>query len=197
MSNIQDLENTIGKLDLDTITLKNIDYKNLKIIKTLGNGDCFFHAILSAINQEYVDSKDKAKMGHEFRLSLIPKLEKRYNKLSNGTLKEFSAVIPEYSLENMKKTLDSYTCVGHLFNELISDDKKIDIYILDAKTEDVYITGDEYLLHKKRPSLVLYYTGNHYDLLGVVEKGNTIDFFQYDHPFIKCLRKRIKIKKRN
>jgi hypothetical protein len=176
----------------DDLKLEKIPYPNLKIIKTIGNGDCLFHSILSATNEEYLNSNDKVKEGQKFRAYLAEKLTLLYPKLSRGELQTLSLAVPEYTLENMQKTLKSYNSVGHLFNELISEILSIDIYIIDKKKSDVYITGDEEILHKNRPSIVVYYTGNHYELIGVNEKNGIVDFFQYDHPFIILIKNRIR-----
>jgi hypothetical protein len=196
--NFKDIElkknNEINSIQHKNLNLKNIPYPNLKIIKTIGNGDCLFHSVLSATNEEYVNSKDKdkEKKGQEFRNYLAEKLILMYPKLSRGNLEELSKDVPEYKLENMLKTLKSYRSVNNLFNELISETLNIDIYLVYSETSDVYIMGDEEIYHKNRPSIVIYYTGNHYELIGVEEKNGIVDFYQYDHPFIKLIKNRIK-----
>lgn len=186
---------------MENLELKNIEYQNLKLIHTIADGNCFFHAIVNAIDSDYckIDNNKKIKTVIEKRKYLSEMLEKKdknnkiiYDNLSRGNLKQMSKFVDEYKLENMKKTLNSNSYVSNLYNEFISNILNIDIYILDKKTEDVYITGDDMnLLYKNRPSIVLLYDINHYSLVGVVETDTVLDFFQYDHPFIKCIKNRM------
>ena len=66
------------------------------------------------------------------------------------------------------KELDSDRPVDNAYNEFISDQLNKDIYILDAVTQDVYMTGsDDNVLYKDRPSIVLMYLPGHYELVGL------------------------------
>jgi hypothetical protein len=188
---MNDLETADVKINSTNIILKNIDIPNIRLIKIIGDGNCYFHSILHAMLTEYITSKDKVEIMKTHKKYMIKCLPSLYNKLSRGKLKELSIDVPEYSLEHMIKTLESNSYVGHLFNELVGLIYNIDIYIISAQNSDVYITGDEDYLLKSRPSVVLYYTGSHYNLLGVSEKKSLITFFQWDHEFIKAIKNRI------
>jgi hypothetical protein len=179
----------------DNFPIKHIHIKNIVIIQSIGNGDCFFHSILYSVNKDYAKSNDKVQMAQKFRTELSEYLPSVYDKLSRGQLKDLSKDVPEYSLENMKKKLKSQQYVGHEFNELVGLFANIDIYIIDASKEDVYITGDEDYLIKDRDSIVLYYKNNHYNLLGIREdNGEISDFFCHDDMFIQLIKERIKNK---
>lgn len=174
----------------DKYLIKTIPIENLTIIKTIGDGNCFFHCILQATSIEYSDSdrNHKVNLVKELRDALADILQEEYPNLSRGELKELSKSVPEYSLNHMTNELRSSKHVNHLYNELIGNHLGIDIYIIDAEKSDVYITCDEDYLLKNRPSLVLYWTGNHYDLISHKEA----DLFQWDHEFIIAIRKRIR-----
>jgi hypothetical protein len=184
------------------LKLKHIKYPNLKSIESTGDGNCFFHSILKAVNINYFKSTDRSKFASEFRKSLAEYLNSVdstnicvYDKLSRGKLREFSQTLQEYSLENMTFELHCNTPVDNRFNELICNYLNIDLYILDSESEDLYITGnDSDILYFNRPSVVILYTPGHYRLVGVAEDGDITDFFHYSHSFIQYLQNRIDIK---
>jgi hypothetical protein len=188
--------------DFSPIELKNIDYPHIHIQETIGDGSCFFHCILSAKNKAYsmLTYKHKIEKAKELREYLSEMLEIKkdgkmiYDRLARGQLREQSKAVADYKLENMQKTLCSSKWVGDTFNELISEVLNIDIYIIDGRKSDVYITANDFdILYKNRPSIVIHWNGSsHYSLIGVKEKAGIVDLFQYDHEFIVELRNRMK-----
>jgi hypothetical protein len=181
------------------LKLEHINYPGLVLIESIGNGDCFFHCILNSVNQQYgsLSNKDKVVKAIELREYLAEKLESKtngtmlYDTLSRGNLREMSASMPEYSLENMKRVLCSHQWVDNLFNELTSNVLNIDIYILDGQRQDLYIVGDDdEIFFKGRCSVVLYYKSGHYKLIGARERGKVTDFFHYNHPLVRALKAR-------
>jgi hypothetical protein len=122
-----------------------------------------------------------------------------YDIISRGKLRDYVASgdgpeIKCYSLENMQKELRSGGAVDGIYLEFISNILGSDIYILDQRDHDVYMIGDETdILYKNRPSLVLLFTGNHYDLVGIRHRSGQVGtYFSADDPFISSITKRMK-----
>ena len=187
-------------------------YEGMVRIRIPGDGSCFFHALAEAYCEPYIMGKssngepiNRKQFIKDLRKDLSIKLGSRtvpedldsptyYDELSRGNLKEFSMSLPEYSLENMQKELDSDLPVSNLYNEFISDQINKDIYLLDMVKRDVYITGkDDDILYKNRKSIVLLYLPGHYELIGLYQKRekNYKTLFSPDHDFILYIRSRI------
>jgi len=185
------------------------DFK-MVAIDTIGDGNCYFHALAHAVYVPYRTQSLNGKTvsrrtivrnlrdGLAKRLGepvnpLYPTGPTFYNELSRGKLYEFGKEVPEYSFEEMKKRLKSSDAVGYEYNEFVSDQLGKDIYLLDAQKEDVYIVGDDDdLYYKNRPSVVLLYLPGHYELVGIQDKSGKIQtYFSTTNPFIQFLRARM------
>lgn len=122
-----------------------------------------------------------------------------YDTLSKGSLREFSAAYPKYKLENLQKELLSNNSVDIIYHEYISNLLNKDIYILDAIQKDVYILPDPELYFKGRDSIVLLWSLDHYDLVGLEDSRgsnnssgrNVKTYFSANSSFIKYIRNRI------
>lgn len=172
-----------------------IYYPGMVVIRTEGDGSCFFHAISKAISYEYKNGVfdnylfDKKGFIRELRSQLADELDNYYNKLSRGKLPELSKSLPELRLENMKSELASNLPVDNKYNEYISDILNIDLYLLDGNKKDLYITGkDSDILYKNRKSIVILYKNYHYELIGLIEYDYVNTIFEPDHPFILKLK---------
>jgi hypothetical protein len=190
---------------------------NLIRIRTEADGSCFFHSLAKAYFKPYIIGKigDATFNRKEFIKNLRkdlaitlgtkinpenPGSKTYYQTLSNGELEKSSEAIPSYSLENMQKALKTFTKpVSNIYNEFISNQLDIDIYILDGKKKDVYMTGtDDNLLYKNRKSVVILYIqgskGNpgHYELVGSMQKNTNIETcFAPDSALVLAIRKRM------
>ena len=184
---------------------------NMIRIRTDADGSCFFHAIAKAYFKPYIEGKinDKIFDRKEFVRNLRADFSKilgskvhpedknsktYYEILNNGELPQISEQMPEYTLENMQKELNSSSPISNIYNEFISDHLGIDIYILDGIKKDVYMTGtDDRLLYKNRKSVVILYLPGHYELVGLLRnKGEYIEtYFSHDSPFILKIRERM------
>ena len=188
--------------------LMNVEYEKLvwdkfpfELVRlsTDVDGSCYFHAICKAYFKPYITGKvsDKNLNRRDFvkslRKDLSKMLPKSYQKLANGELLEISKSMDEYTLENMQKNLDSNEPVSNVYNEFISDQLNIDLYILDSVKRDVYMTGtDDKLLYKDRPSVVLLYLPGHYELVGLMHSNNRVEtYFEPDSPFILRIKERM------
>ena len=181
-------------------------------IYTIGDGNCYFHALTHAFYIPYriqsLQGKtvSRKEIVRNLRNSLSIRLGEPvnplnptgptfYDQLSRGKLYEFGKNVPEYSFEEMRKRLRSSKAVGNEYNEFVSDQLNKDIYILDSEKEDIYITGnDDDLLYKDRSSIVLLYLPGHYELIGIQDKnGKMQTYFSPTHPFIQFLNSRMSI----
>lgn len=188
----------------NTIPLEWPLYPNMVCIKVLADGSCFFHALCRACYMAYILEKfDRRKIVMNLRRNLAKRLGKNSNKLdptsplvydmlSRGNLRKIAKDLPQYSLENMQNELLKGGSIDYIFHEFISNELEKDIYILDATKRDVYIIGNEDdILYKDRPSIVLLYNRNHYDLVGIRMKEQIHTLFSYDDPFIQTIRDRL------
>jgi len=193
---------------------ENNGFEDFRIVAiyTIGDGNCYFHALTHAfyipyrtrlLNGKTVSRKE---IVHNLRSALSVRLGEPintlnpngptyYDQLSRGKLYEFGKDVPEYSFEEMRKRLRSSSAVGNEYNEFVSDQLNKDIYILDSEKQDIYITGDDDdLLYKDRPSIVLLYRPGHYELVGIQDtKGKIQTYFSSTHPFIEFLKSRMSI----
>jgi len=189
--------------------------KDFNLIRTRipCDGNCLFHALAKAYFKPYITGKkdgepfDRKEFIMHLRRDLAktltskvnpqdPKSKTYYATLANGELENISKAMPEYSLESMQKELGSSSPVSNYFNEFISNELNIDIYILDSKTKDVYMTGTNMeLLYKDRRSVVILYMPGHYELIGLMNDESYIEtYFPPTHPFIIKLRERMQSK---
>lgn len=182
-------------------------YSNMCRTGVPKDGSCFFHAIAKAYFKPYILGKlngrpfNKTLFIQTLRRNLakllgskIPNSNKTYwETLSRGEFVRISKHSPEFSLTNMANELASpNTPISDIYNEFISDQLNIDIYILDAERKDVYMNGaDMTLLYKNRPSIVLLYLPGHYELIGIADGNYITTYFSPDDPFIKYIRARM------
>lgn len=181
-------------------------YDGMIKIPSRGDGSCFFHSVLNAVFVEYREitslptqeerERKIRELVFEFRSGLAERLEQKdkdgktvYSRLSRGSLEEFSKTNPKYTLENLLNELRSTSDVDYVYFELVSDSVNIDIYVIDENSKKPYKIGDNELLIKNRPSIVLLFSGNHYDLVGVrTSSGEFQTIFDPKHPFIQKLK---------
>jgi hypothetical protein len=190
---------------------EEIDYKGLVRLTTIGDGSCFFHAILQSQNQIYKDSDhvERQKLARALRNSLADILGQTdpatglryYDTLSRGKLEENYKAIQEaikadreltdISLEGLQRELRSSKGVGVIYHELVSELLDLDIYILDLATRDLYFEEDYELYYKGRNSVIVISTGGHYESVGIKRSDKITTFFQHSHPLIQTLHGRL------
>lgn len=173
-------------------------------IKTDMDGSCFFHAIAKAYFKPYINGDTNYRK--EYIKSLRKELSIRlgstiegsdktfYETINNGELPDMAEELPECSLEKMQAELDSFQPISNIYNEFISDQLDIDVYILDAIKRDVYMTAsDNNVLYKKRKSVVLLYLPGHYELVGLLrnKEKNIQTLFDANSPFIRRIQERM------
>lgn len=190
------------------------DQWSLVRFSTQGDGSCLFHAIANSFFRPYhtemLDGKrvSRTQMIRALRRELSEKLSAKvtsdpksptyYDQLNRGYTAEWAAdaKIGEYSLDYMKKELDSSAYIGYGYLEFIGNALNKDIYILEATRQDIYRQFDEDLelmIKGDRSSIVLYNIDNtHYELVGVRNADGTFDtHFSPDHSLIRFLHNRV------
>lgn len=185
------------------------NYPGMVRIGTIGDGSCFFHAIAKAFFVPYQIgvlngvSIDRIKFIRDLRHDLAYMLaqpiqtngSRHYDVLSRGKLAEIARELPQYSLENMQKQLDSNSPVDNLYNEYIGNMLNKDIYLLDLTQQDVYVTGnDADILYKNRDGIVILFIPGHYELVGLQTPEGIRTMFHHTDPFIQAIRQRLREK---
>lgn len=165
-------------------------------IGTLGDGSCFFHSILTAIDDSYLSmsSSEKKKRVKEFRYDLSSLFTKEaYLQLANGNIASLGETVHEYSYERMlMKLRDVRVWVGNEFLDFICKSLYLNIYIVSDRDWDLYRQGLDVddVYNDKRPSIIILWQGGvHYELLGIF---NTIDnkiqvLFEHDNQISQIL----------
>jgi hypothetical protein len=187
------------RLDFDKNGFENF---NLVGLRTLGDGSCYFHGVLNAYFIPYREAciHMRGQMAHALRRELANKLRENsniegksnYDVLAKGELSVLGKECEEFSLETLENKLNSNEWVGNEYHELISEHLNKDIYILDFKNRDIYMTGDDSsLIYKGRESIILLYLHNHYETVALIST-DTITHFLPNHPLIEFLKLRMK-----
>ena len=189
------------------VYLKNIKYDGpVYKICTIGDGSCFFHALLRAFYSPYIQAtspQERSQSAHRLRLTLAgdlakvnPQTGKRlYDTLGGGFYEEFSKAVPEYSLDAMVADLRSNNPVDTAYQELCATVFNCDIYIIDSQKGDVYPTAEyKNSLYKGRPSMFVYGSPGHYEILAIPMKvsGVYACYLVADHPFTLAVSNRLK-----
>lgn len=168
---------------------------DLVIIPTPGDGSCLFHALANAFFIPYRTERlngnfiSRSTIISLFRQELAQSLENAYPKLANGNLPEFSKIVPDFTLDNMKTQLENPSVhIGYGFFEFISNAINKDIYIINKNTNSLYNSDElQYSIKGNRYSIILAYQNNHYELVGLKTGSTVLTLFKNDHPLITHL----------
>jgi hypothetical protein len=180
---------------MSLIKWKN-DFKLFHLFKfsVLGDGNCFFHSILLSLSEKYKNEKCekiRKEMSQELRTKIASKIESEYENLLNGEIKHFSKFVPEFDKEFMVKMLKSNNSIGYGYVQIIMELLKINIFILDEKTKNVYpfIKEEANEMYIYNYSIIIYYFKEHYETVGFVSKSMKIKtIFKSDSKLIQFLK---------
>lgn len=185
-------------MSLIKVSWESIPYR-LCMIRSMGDGNCLFHCISNAFYKPYrtemLDGKkiSRIEIVERFRheLSDILGREGIYESLGNGSIKEMGdSGIYEYTLKGLQEALKTNSHMGDEIVPFIGELLDKAFFFLDVRTRDVYIPVD--LPPDGNPCIVMFYTGDHYDLCGIEEpNGSVSTYFSHEHPFIRYIRERI------
>lgn len=163
--------------------------ENIHRIGVKGDGSCYFHSILRAFNSSYINRpSERTRMCQSLRFHLTDKLAKRYRDLGGGIYREY--ISPDLTLSAMSQELNSNHAVGNQYQELISEEFDINVYMLNASTQGIYHTADADTLYKDhRDNVVLLYMPGHYECVGAPAADGTITgLFATQHPLIQAIK---------
>lgn len=178
-----------------------MNWTQLVLVPAPMDGHCLFHAICHSFFKAY---RDNAATRHDTVVKLRgelanlltephPRANGRtyYQVMGNGHIKELGDQnISEYTLTGMQQWLRGSESMGDEVIDFISDVLNKDIYFLDIRTQDVYVTP--VVPTGTRSSIVLFYNGHHYDLATYREHDQSLtSHFQPYHPLISDLRARL------
>lgn len=173
------------------------------------DGSCLFHAIMNSFFEPYHRERirDKRMLRQELvkllRLELSECLTlpvdptkssiTHYQSLNHGNTVAFAEAVPEFKLSYMQKQLNSYNPIGYGYMEFIGNILDKDIYILEGKRKDIYVTDELPLtINGNRKSIILFYISGHYELVGIENNDGTYStHFSPNHSLIQHLKKRV------
>jgi hypothetical protein len=215
----------LGVRNNEPLYWRNFDIFPMVRIFTIGDGSCLLHAVA---NSFYIPYRTESFNGVGIRRSeLIRDLRKElstklslpsdplypngplnYDLLAGGVLSTMLGKEnpEEFGLKAMMERLaDPSKEITFEYMEFISNQLNKDIYFLDSKSQDVYLTEiDDSYLYKGRESVVLLYiegitiggiTGmGHFELIGLRTNEGIATYFRPDHEFISYIQNRIRIK---
>ncbi len=171
---------------------------DLVTIPTLGDGNCFLHAILTSCNNRYnlMNISEKGNLARLLRNDLATILDVSinnstfYQKLSRGQAEEIAKYVTEMRKDYMQAYLRSNHWLNDSFLEFFSIIFDINIVIISAKEKDIYRTGDKELLFKKRNTILVNYIDQaHFESIGIRTPDGLKTIFHPESEIVKLLNK--------
>lgn len=213
-------EKDLESIKMDTHEVVKVSwYPDEKIVRigAIGDGSCFFHAILNAYLKMYqINSSPKFRRDFVQKLrrdiaeslkrpSSIDPSKNNYEIASGGQFVslyeqqklgvDFKDVFDypiDFSLEGLYKLFNSSSYLGDEVYQYASDLLGIDIYIMRLTTKDLYLHSNTYKKDNLRPSVVISGNGNHFETIGIERDGLFQTFYTPDDPFLTKIRSKIK-----
>lgn len=197
-------------------SLKCSWYDNLVRIQALGDGSCFIHSVLKAFYPKYqndANSSHRASYAAYFRRDLALMLTTENPKypgynywqtigkgaLPNILMQEIKdpSLIEiydnvEYTITGLQRLLNSNKFLGNEIYSLVSEVLDLDIYILQAKTDDLYYNSDTTNL-VDRNAVVISGNGYHFEVVAVDNGKYFQTIFGPDDPFISTIKQKFSI----
>ena len=175
-------------------------YDNLVAYTTIGDGSCFFHALVKLINAEYFNVESlsqKVALVSKFRKDLAealyqidPATGKEY--YLSSALPEFAKVNPAYSLSNVyKKLSDPKEFAEDYMYSLIPLFLKVDLLVLEYRDGDLIPHADTFGT-VQRPIICLINYDAHFEALTELDPNTntTNSVFTRQSSFIQAYLKR-------
>lgn len=183
-------------------------YSNFDIYRHLspGDGHCLIHSVAFSVYPPYRTKQlngvaiTQRQVVEKFRTDIANRLERvdirtgrsLYDTVARGGLRNLGLADPEYySLDALQKLLRSSNNLGQEILVVLENLLNINIFVLDHSTQDVIHHG---VNNDNRRSIILYYTGQHYDAITrkVGADGIHVTLLKETDSLIKFLRLRIK-----
>lgn len=118
-----------------------------------------------------------------------------YSALMGGTIAEFARSDNTKTLAALQKQLLEASHLPRMLVPFICDQLGIDLYMIAAATRTVEpLTNDVEDVIKNRRSVVILYSRNHYELVGILGvRGHITTLFKPTHRFIRALRDQLDV----
>ncbi len=184
---------------------------NVVRIATIGEGSCFFHSLLKAMDKSYQENRslnfrlDRAqKLRRDLALTLTLEDPKNpgdinYKTASNGSFwgmwnhaREAKlrgslgtmGLEVDFSLQGMINLLNSYQFVGDEVYDYVSQLIKMNIYVMRLYTDNLYLhtTASN---PSNTSSVVIAGNGGHYETIGLKTTNGIQTVFNNGHQFIQ------------
>lgn len=173
---------------------------DLNLHYMLGDGHCLIHSILFTMSRKYQNAniETRREMAADIRFQIavaLPSVDPKtglsyYRSIAKGFFYD-NREIPEFSMHGLQNLFCSSQFLGEETISILSHMLKINIYILDGKTQDVRLTAD--IPSISRDSVVIRYYGDHYDAISLnSSRHGHVTVFHHDHRFIRFLRRRMR-----
>ena len=186
-------------------------YSNLVRIATMGDGNCFIHAVLKSYSKTYQNNRTasfRANLAREIRRDLGLKLAKEnplypgfsywetagkgafprllLNELTNPALIKEIGV--DFSLYGLQRLFNSDVMLGDEVYSFVSEVLGLDIYILRATKDNLYPHIHTHNPAKPRNGIVIIGNKYHYEVLAINKDSGLQTIFTPNDPFIQILQ---------
>ena len=185
-------------------------YDNVVRLGTIGDGNCYFHALLKGFYKPYQNDN-----GASYRIKLVEDLRRDlaanlvlenpdylgytyWETVADGSFADYlmdaikypqniSFNKTDFSPQSLQRLLNSHTAVGNEVFKYVPEALKIDVYIVEATNKDLYSIS-YFGNGLDRNAVVIMGDGCHYETIGIDNGVNVQTVFAYDDPFIVALK---------
>ncbi len=182
-------------------------------IATIGDGSCFFHAVLKGYDPVYQNNNEAA-----FRLELVSNLRRDlaaaleledpknpgksyYETAANGqfvTMADQQRLNPalitqlkvDFTLKGLQALLNSDMDIGDEIYQYVSEMLGVDVYVLRGTRNDLWPHLNTSRQGQMKASVVIMGNMNHYEVIGLSTNEGFQTLFISDHPFLVALRQK-------
>lgn len=185
-------------------------YDNLVRIATIGDGSCFIHSVLKAIDPAYVASRSareriaSAEKTRRDLANLLPIENSQYpgysywetaadgsfarlawQEMANPVLTEILGV--DYSLSGLQALFNSDNYLGDEVYQYISDALNVDIYVLRGTINDLYPHLNTRQEDRLRAAIVIMGNTEHYEVVALQQSDGLQTLFQPQDDLVRAL----------
>ena len=174
---------------------------------TIGDGSCFFHAVLKTFYGPYQENKSwdfRTSLARKFRRDLAWLLgqpnpydpeNKTYRETTPAFVTGYEAQllgIPlpiDYSLAGLQRLFNSSSWVGDEAYAYVGESLNINLYVLKARVNYLQPLYRPDNPDPSRPSVVVTGNDRHFEVIGILIPTGLQTVFTTDHPFISAIRR--------
>ena len=181
-------------------------------VGAIGDGSCYFHAVLGGYYPRYQNSRD-----YKYRIDFVQKLRRdiaytlemddpshpgqtMWETAVNGqfvalyeqqlfghVFQDDFGLIIDFSLNGLQRLFNSNTYLGDEVYQYASDMLGVDIYIMRLTNKDLYVHLNTAVEGLVRKVVVICGNGTHYETIGVEREGLFQTTFDQNDPFILAI----------